>query len=155
MTTMMQIHNFLRAQRMKSGFMSYEDVVDKAASHGFITCAVTLSDREKKPMWLQTKTRAMYTETYELSEAQRDMLDVLSANCLVRKGRNTNPFMQVIDTRVFEKNAEAASALVIKFLKSPAFKEWMWEDDPLAEQTLKGTIKGLLCTSLNPKMDDS
>jgi hypothetical protein len=140
---------------MKSGFMSYEDVVDKAASHGFITCTETLAERERQPMWLQTKTRAMYTATYELSEAQRDMLDVLSANCLVRKGRNTNPYMQVIDTRVFEKNAEAASSLVIKFLKSPAFKEWMWEDEPLAQQTLHGTIRGLLCQTLNPKTDGS
>lgn len=142
----MQIHEFLRAARMKRGLMSYQQVVTKAVSLGFATSTQALNKAERIPQYMLPSTREMYVQVYQLSQEQADILDVLSAQCQVRKGTNTNPHMRVIDERVFEDKLDRVVDLVIKYTEQKA--QTAFEDAEI--QLMKTAMRGLLKCAINP-----
>ena len=142
----MHIHEFLRAARMKRGLMSYQQVVTKAVSLGFTTSTQALNKAERVPQYMLPSTREMYVQVYQLSQEQADILDVLSAQCQVRKGTNTNPRMRVIDEKVFEDKVDKAVDLVIKFTEQKT--QTAFEDAEV--KLMKTAMRGLLKCAMNP-----
>ena len=140
------IHEFLRATRMKRGLMSYQQVVTKAVSLGFTTSTQALNKAERIPQYMLPSTREMYVQVYQLSQEQADILDVLSAQCQVRKGTNTNPRMRVIDEKVFEDKVDKAVDLVIKFTEQRA--QTSFSDAEV--ELMKTAMRGLLKCAMNP-----
>lgn len=131
---------------MKRGFMSYSEVARHAASLGFVISTQALNKGERLPAYMLPSTREMYVEAYRLSPEDADVLDVLSAQCQVRKGSNTNPHMTVIDKRVFSKKVDRAVEEVLCFIEATA--------TPLGDaerRILETAMKGLLCQAITPK----
>jgi hypothetical protein len=138
----MQIHNFLRSRRLRAGIMSYDAAVRRAEELGYTTSVQHLNRGERVSAYLTPATREMYVHTYRLPDADIAALDVLSAQCLIMRGSNTNPWMRVVDTRQFNANVEHATHLVTHLLK-----------DRLKEEELRilaSSIKGILCDTLTP-----
>ena len=142
----MYIHEFLRAARMKRGLMSYQQVVTKAVSLGFTTSTQALNKAERLPQYMMPSTRQMYVQVYQLSHDDADMLDVLSAQCQVRKGTNTNPYMRVVDERVFKEKVDRCVDLAINLVATKTETDLKEAEVEL----LKTAMEGLLRCALTP-----
>lgn len=142
----MQIHTFLRSKRMKRGFMSYSEVARAAAALGFNISTQALSKAERLPAYMLPSTREMYTSVYSLTKEEVDMLDVLSAQAQIRKGSNTNPYMVVVDERIFMKKVDRAVEESLRFVESTTSPI-----DDAQRAVLTTAMRGLLCQALTPK----
>lgn len=149
----MKINDFLRAKRMHAGLRTYSMMADKARSLGHNTSTQALNKAERVPQYLTPATRAMYVETLRLTQQDADVLDVLSAQCQIRKGSNTNPYMTVIDTRVYmaivDDSCEMVLALVNDIISRKSSLSYA------EDQLLRTALKGALCRPINQLKESS
>ena len=141
------ITNFLRSRRLKAGYPTYALMADKAKKLGHNTSVQALNKAERIPQYLTPATKHMYVEVLKLSSEEAQVLDVLAARCQIRKGANTNPFMTVIDTRVYETAVEESCDIVLCLVNDIISRKNSLSS---AEDTLlKAAIKGALCRPIN------
>lgn len=139
----MQIHNFLRSRRLRAGLMSYEAAVVRAKSLGLTTSVQNLNKGERVSAYLTPASRELYVRTYSLSDKDAATLDCLSAQCLIMRGSNTNPWMRVIDTRAFDDNLSRACGLISDLLELKGVES----------ELVTNSIKGILRCTIDIKTD--
>ena len=143
----MEIHEYLRSQRMKKWYRTYEAMAEKARALGHNTSSQALNKAERIPQYLTPATKSMYCDVLDLSDTERDLLDVLAARCQIRKGSNTNPYMTVVDTRIYQNVVDESCDMVLRLVSDIISRK-----DSLSsseKELLKSAIKGALCQPIS------
>lgn len=142
----MTISKFLRRCRLRAGLSSYNAVFDRAKQLGYTTTVQFLNQSERVDAHMTGKSRDMFIECYKLEQREIDTLDLLSAQCLVGRGSNTNPHLRVIDTRQYDEATARAASLAVEYLRARA------DMDDAEQHVLETALKGILATCLSPKI---
>lgn len=132
---------------MKKGYRTYEAMAEKAKALGHNTSSQALNKAERVPQYLTPATRSMYCDVLDLSDAERDLLDVLAARCQIRKGSNTNPYMTVVDTRVYDAVVEESCDMVLALVSDIISRKSSVSS--VEEALLRTALKGALCRPIN------
>ena len=149
----MQITDFLRSHRLKAGYPTYAMMAEKAKRLRHNTSEQALNKAERVPQYITPATKSMYVEVLKLSDEEVHVLDVLAARCQIRKGSNTNPYMTVVDTRVYEAVVEESCDMVLALVSDIISRK---SSVSSAEETLlKAALKGALCRPINQLKESS
>jgi hypothetical protein len=126
--------------------MTYEGAHLRAKQLGHNISAEALNKAERQDIYPLPASKRLYVEVYELSDEEIDLLDVLGAQCQIRRGSNTNPHMRVVDTRVFDGNVEVCTDRVLRYVEERTYVT------SAQREVLSTSIKGTLSLCLNPKL---
>jgi hypothetical protein len=139
------ISKFLRRCRLRAGLLSYNAVFDRAKQLGYTTTVQFLNQSERVDAHMTGKSRDMFIECYKLEQRDIDTLDLLSAQCLVGRGSNTNPHLRVVDTRQYEEATTRAASLAVNYMRASV------ELNDAEAHVIETALKGILATCLTPK----
>ena len=142
----MEIHEFLRSHRLRCGYSTYSAMASKAKKLGHNTSPQALNKAERVLQYITPATRAMYVDVLKLSDTEADALDVLAARCQIRKGSNTNPYMTVCDTRVYQSAVTTSTDMVLRLVNDIIGRKSSLST--VDEELLRAALQGVLCRPL-------
>ena len=122
-------------------------MASKAKKLGHNTSPQALNKAERVPQYITPATRAMYVDVLKLSTAEADALDVLAARCQIRKGSNTNPYMTVCDTRVYQSAVTTSTDMVLRLVNDIIGRKSSLST--VDEELLRAALQGVLCRPLH------